>query len=122
MKINNLYTDKQMRMPRDYQAINNDEMEYIDGGVSYRPIFNGAGYYVELNGEDCARQAAYLAIAGATIGGVIALLGGMPGAIAGMTANVVFAAGAGVMGIAAAKGGYYMQFRTGRLVSAGFLS
>ena len=101
MKINNLYTDKQMRMPRDYQAINNDEMEYIDGGVSYRPIFNGAG---------------------ATIGGVIALLGGIPGAIAGMTANVVFAAGAGVMGIAAAKGGYYMQFRTGRLVSAGFLS
>ena len=30
MKINNLYTDKQMRMPRDYQAIKNDEMEYIN--------------------------------------------------------------------------------------------
>lgn len=76
--------DGALVMPSGYAVMSEDEMEYLEGGISVTK--NKAGYKITLSARNCGDIAA-LATAGsiscATVSAVLGLTGyGIPGAIA----------------------------------------
>ena len=123
MKNTYVNNESHLSLPNIYGEISTDEMSYIDGGVIFRPIFNGAGWYFELNSTECADAAAYLAAGAATAAGLTAILGlsqvGAPAAGIAAICTTMIGVGSAYMWYCSNGNGFRAQYRNGNLVSSG---
>lgn len=98
-------------MPYNYVELDNNEMEYLDGGVSIEQ--NILGYKVFLSAQNCGDLAALAAAGSITCGTVSAVLGltgvGIPFAIAGAIAAGVLGLGSAYMWLCSNHNGAWVQ-------------
>ncbi|PKM95145.1 MAG: hypothetical protein CVU84_07430 [Firmicutes bacterium HGW-Firmicutes-1] len=106
-----LCCDMVISMPSNYVEIDNDEMVYLEGGLSITQ--NSAGYKITLSARNCGDLAALAAGGSISVASVAALLGlsgvGIPWAIAGVIYAGVLGVGSSYMWICSNHNGATMQ-------------
>lgn len=106
-----LIYDGALVLPKNYVTMGEEEMEYLEGGVSWKK--NAVGYKITLSARDCSDLAALAAGGSITGGSVSAVLGltgvGIPGAIALAVLSGVAGVGSSYLWLCSNHNGATMQ-------------